>query len=730
MAPPGLPAGGRQPPAAQLSLGATGGGRRQRWVDRRQRAAAAPSRPRQRRAVPRRSTSAAADALPSCAARACSRSRVSLWARASAGAAAGSPPDQAPARRRPRERARWAARGPLNRSRRRAGAAGSSRPKPSQPAAGQRLEPHLGAGVRRHDHVALAGVDADVVRGARPRAHEDEVAGRSCSAAIGCAHATTARPPSAGRAAGRRPRRRRSRPGREQSKPPSARLSPPHTYGQPTCAAAAATTAAAAGQAVQVDRPEARRRQRGGVGRRPARARARQPARSPAAGRRPRTVTSRRPPAAPRRATSRQRHQPAPLPARRRRPPGAAAAWPAPGSAPARGPAASAAMSAARCAPAPAWSIRPGASRHPAGTSSRSSTATPASPDLPALAHRGTPRPAAGRRQPGSRHGSGTRTTSRSPSRRWRAGAQRRRQRPALGDEHRRLVGDPLGRDPRPHTSSAAAPPAPHRASSTAQRDQLDAGLAALPSPRTTGADAASAGATPGITARHAHVHAHRPPPALHLAGRPASGRAARPARPRPPARGRPAPPARPAGRRAAAETASSPTSTPASAAGPAPAPPAAGAVSTLACPRVARSTGPRYGERVTEPDARGVPDRDDASALLRSQPMSEERRRAEQLLGRGTAVRPLLVLQARPRLPALPEAEREAARAEFAAVVEEHGERFPIRAYTMFGIRARRRLHAVEGVGAAGGLPGAGDGPARRPRSAPTWRRRTPTSR
>src|SRR5213080_2490929 len=36
-----------------------------------------------------------------------------------------------------------------------------------------------------------------------------------------------------------------------------------------------------------------------------------------------------------------------------------------------------------------------------------------------------------------------------------------------------------------------------------------------------------------------------------------------------------------------------------------------------------------------------------------------------------------------------LPEPEREAAIAEFAAIVEEHGGRFPIRAYTMFGIRA-----------------------------------------
>jgi chlorite dismutase len=36
-----------------------------------------------------------------------------------------------------------------------------------------------------------------------------------------------------------------------------------------------------------------------------------------------------------------------------------------------------------------------------------------------------------------------------------------------------------------------------------------------------------------------------------------------------------------------------------------------------------------------------------------------------------------------------LPEAEREAALAEFAAVVDEHAERFPIRAYTMVGIRA-----------------------------------------
>ena len=36
-----------------------------------------------------------------------------------------------------------------------------------------------------------------------------------------------------------------------------------------------------------------------------------------------------------------------------------------------------------------------------------------------------------------------------------------------------------------------------------------------------------------------------------------------------------------------------------------------------------------------------------------------------------------------------LPAAEREAALAEFAAVIEEHGERFPIRAYTMVGLRA-----------------------------------------
>ena len=36
----------------------------------------------------------------------------------------------------------------------------------------------------------------------------------------------------------------------------------------------------------------------------------------------------------------------------------------------------------------------------------------------------------------------------------------------------------------------------------------------------------------------------------------------------------------------------------------------------------------------------------------------------------------------------ALADAEREAAMAEFAAVVDEHSERFPIRAYTMFGIR------------------------------------------
>jgi chlorite dismutase len=36
-----------------------------------------------------------------------------------------------------------------------------------------------------------------------------------------------------------------------------------------------------------------------------------------------------------------------------------------------------------------------------------------------------------------------------------------------------------------------------------------------------------------------------------------------------------------------------------------------------------------------------------------------------------------------------LPEPEREAALAEFAAVVDEHAERFPIRAYTMVGIRA-----------------------------------------
>jgi chlorite dismutase len=36
-----------------------------------------------------------------------------------------------------------------------------------------------------------------------------------------------------------------------------------------------------------------------------------------------------------------------------------------------------------------------------------------------------------------------------------------------------------------------------------------------------------------------------------------------------------------------------------------------------------------------------------------------------------------------------LPAAEREAALEEFAAVVDEHGERFPIRAYGMFGVRA-----------------------------------------
>src|SRR5260221_5883506 len=35
-----------------------------------------------------------------------------------------------------------------------------------------------------------------------------------------------------------------------------------------------------------------------------------------------------------------------------------------------------------------------------------------------------------------------------------------------------------------------------------------------------------------------------------------------------------------------------------------------------------------------------------------------------------------------------LPEPEREAALAEFAAIVDEHGGRFPVRAYTMFGIR------------------------------------------
>ncbi len=40
------------------------------------------------------------------------------------------------------------------------------------------------------------------------------------------------------------------------------------------------------------------------------------------------------------------------------------------------------------------------------------------------------------------------------------------------------------------------------------------------------------------------------------------------------------------------------------------------------------------------------------------------------------------------PAFRTLPEAEREAAVAEFAAVVDEHGTRFPLRAYSMFGLR------------------------------------------
>ena len=77
-----------------------------------------------------------------------------------------------------------------------------------------------------------------------------------------------------------------------------------------------------------------------------------------------------------------------------------------------------------------------------------------------------------------------------------------------------------------------------------------------------------------------------------------------------------------------------------------------------------------------------------------------------------------------------LPAAEREAALAEFAAVIEEHGERFPIRAYTMVGLRAdadvmlwkvSERLEDFQELGTALLSHRAGR---------LTWRRPTPTSR
>ena len=58
------------------------------------------------------------------------------------------------------------------------------------------------------------------------------------------------------------------------------------------------------------------------------------------------------------------------------------------------------------------------------------------------------------------------------------------------------------------------------------------------------------------------------------------------------------------------------------------------------------------------------------------------------------------------PAFRRLPAVEQEAARAELQGVVEEAGERFPIRCVHDARDPPRRRLHAVEGLGAAGGLP------------------------
>ena len=150
-----------------------------------------------------------------------------------AAAASGPPPGRAQlgvdhVRRTP---AAWAARSTADGQR---SGALDEPPEAVPAAAGQRLPPHLGAGVRSHQYLAVTGVDADVVGRARPRAHEHQVGwqqGRLGDVLRQRPQDGRRRP--AGQREPRRPRRR-SRPApSSQSRPPPGSRRPTRTAIRP-----------------------------------------------------------------------------------------------------------------------------------------------------------------------------------------------------------------------------------------------------------------------------------------------------------------------------------------------------------------------------------------------------------------------------------------------------------------------------------------------------------------
>ena len=131
----------------------------------------------------------------------------------------------------------------------------------------------------------------------------------------------------------------------------------------------------------------------------------------------------------------------------------------------------------------------------------------------------------------GRRHRHGRVTTSGRRAADRAASAQRRRQRAALGHQHRRLVGDPARRaDAAAHAPAApAAPPArerQHHGAATISTLACPTGGASLRDHRRR--RAVSDSAKPGITRGTGRAPSRAPPRGAHLQRRPASARAAR----------------------------------------------------------------------------------------------------------------------------------------------------------------------------------------------------------